>query len=72
MKVMMKSTETDSTKWNCNNLNSMFGNWLAAILIYILPAFLLNIKFMTLGAILLSVAELIMHLITFNVKKNNI
>ena len=26
MKVMMGSDETDSTKWNCNNLNSMFGN----------------------------------------------
>lgn len=72
MKVMMRSDETDSTKWNCNNLSSMFGNWIAGTLLYILPAFFLNIKFLTLAAILLSVAELIMHLITFNVKERTL
>ena len=69
MKVMMGSDETDSTKWDVNNLSSMFGNWLSVIMLYILPAFLLNIKFLTLAAMLLSVAELIMHLILFNVKE---
>ena len=34
--------------------------------------FFLNIKFLTLAAILLSVAELIMHLITFNVKERTL
>ena len=27
MKVLMNSNETDSTKWDCNNLSSMFAWW---------------------------------------------
>lgn len=69
MKVMMGSDETDSAKWDINNFSSMFGNWLPVIMLYILPALLLNVKFLTLAAMLLSVAELIMHLILFNVKE---
>ncbi|MBQ7198982.1 MAG: hypothetical protein IJS29_06945 [Selenomonadaceae bacterium] len=26
MKILMNSKEKDSTKWNCDNLNSLFGN----------------------------------------------
>jgi len=72
MKVMMNSTETDSTKWNCNNLNSMYGNWLSLLLIYILPVFLPKVRFLVMGAMFLSVAELMGHLIVFNVKQKTL
>ena len=31
VKVLLGSDEPDSTKWHCNNLNSMFGNWMALL-----------------------------------------
>lgn len=68
MKVMMNSDEMDSTKWNCNNLNSMFGNWSALFLLYILPLILPNVRFMTLSAMLFLFAEVFMHLILFPLK----
>lgn len=68
MKVLMNSKEKDSTKWNCNNLNSMFGNWGFLFLIYILAVLLPEIKILTLAAMLFSFAELFMHLLLFNVK----
>ncbi|MBQ7479128.1 MAG: HXXEE domain-containing protein [Selenomonadaceae bacterium] len=68
MKVMMNSTEMDSTKWNCNNLNSMFGNWGFLVLLYILPLFLPSVRFLTLSAMMFLFAEVLMHLIIFPVK----
>lgn len=68
MKVMMGSTEMDSTKWNCNNLNSMFGNWGFLVLLYILPLFLPSVRFLTLSAMLFLFAEVLMHLIIFPLK----
>ena len=68
MKVMMNSDEMDSTKWNCNNLSSMFGNWGFLILIYILPLILPNVRFLTLSAMMFLFAEVFMHLILFPVK----
>jgi len=72
VKVMLGSAETDSAKWDCNNLNSMFGNWLSVALIYLLPAFLPNVKFLVLGAMVLSTAELVMHLVLFNVRERTL
>jgi len=72
MKVLMGSNERDSTKWNCNNLNSMFGNWGFLILVYILPLIFPDVKFLTLAAMLFIFAEFLMHLILFNVKLKKI
>lgn len=69
MKILMKSREKDSTKWNCNNLNSMFGNWGFLFFLYILPLIFPDIRFLTLAAMMFSFAELLMHLILFNVKQ---
>ena len=44
MKVMMGSDEMDSTKWDCNNLSSMFGNWGFLVLLYILPLLLPHMR----------------------------
>ena len=68
MKVLMGSDETDSTKWDCNNLSSMFGNWGFLVLIYLSPLFLPNVRFLTLSAMMFLFAEVFMHLILFPVK----
>ena len=72
MKVMMGSTEMDSTKWDCNNLSSMFGNRGFLLLIYMLPIVLPGVKLFTLGAMMFSFAELLMHLVLFNVKMKSL
>ena len=68
MKVMMNSDEMDSTKWNCNNLNSMFGNWSALFLLYVIPLILPKVRFLTLSAMMFLFAEVFMHLILFPIK----
>ena len=68
MKVMMNSDELDYRKWDCNNLNSMFGNWGFLFLIYVLPLLLPNVRFLTLAAMMFLFAEVFMHLILFPVK----
>ena len=68
MKVLMNSDEMDYRKWGCNNLNSMFGNWGFLVLVYVLPLFLPNVRFMALAAMLFLFAELFMHLVLFPIK----
>lgn len=68
VKVLLGKAETDSTKWNCNNLNSMLSNWASLVLIYLLPLFIPGARFLTIGAIVLSIGEILMHLVLFNVK----
>lgn len=67
-KVLMGSSETDKTKWNCNNLSSLYGNWPFLLLVYCLPLFFPNVHVLTLAAMMFSFAELLMHLILFNVR----
>lgn len=68
MRVMMRSNEPDSTKWNCNNLNSMFGNWGFLILLYVLPLLLPSVLFLTLSAMMFLFAEVFMHWIIFPIR----
>ena len=63
MKVLMNSSEPDSTKWGVNNLSSMFGNWGFLLLVYILPLFLPGVRFMTLAAFMFLFAEVLMHFV---------
>ena len=72
VQIMLRSDEMDSTKWDCNNLNCMFGNWTAQFLIYILPLLLSGVRFLTMAAIVLSVAECVMHFLTFTIKMKKI
>lgn len=72
VKVLLNSKEHDLTKWNCNNLNSMFGNWGFLILVYVLPLILHNVRFLLLAAMIFSLMELIMHLILFNMKQRTL
>ena len=68
VKILLGSDEKDSTKWNCNNLNCLFGNWLALVLIYMMPLALPGVRFLTMCAMLFNFAELLMHLVLFNVR----
>ena len=68
MKVLMGSDEMDSTKWNCNNLSSMFGNWGFLVLLYFMPLLLPDVRFLTLSAMMFLFAEVLMHLLLFNIK----
>lgn len=72
VRIMLGKDEPDKTKWDCNNLNCMFGNWLALVMIYLLPLILPGVKFLFLSALFLSCAELVMHLILFNVKQKSL
>jgi len=72
MRVLMKSKEPDSTKWNCNNLSSMFGNWGFLVLVYGLALILPDVHFLLLAAMIFSLLELVMHLILFNVKQRTL
>ena len=68
VKILLGNSETDSTKWNCNNLNTMLSNWASLVLLYLLPLFLPGVRFLTIGAIVLSIGEIVMHLLLFNVR----
>lgn len=72
IQILLGRDEPDSTKWNCNNLNSMFGNWTALVLIYLLPLIFPGVHFLTATAIILSIAEVIIHLLLFNIKRKSI
>lgn len=68
MKVLMGSNEMDSSKWNCNNLSSMFGNWGFLLLVYILPICLPEVRFLTLAAMMFLFAEVLMHWMMFPIR----
>ncbi len=72
VKVLLGSDEPDSTKWHCNNLNSMFGNWMALFLLYIVPLVLPGVRFLTLSAMMFLFAEVLMHLVLFNVRQRSL
>ena len=68
VKVLLGSDEMDSTKWDCNNLSSMFGNWGFLFMVYILPIILPGIHFLTLAAMIFLFAEVMMHLVMFPIR----
>ena len=72
VKVLLGSGEPDSTKWHCNNFNSMFGNWTALLLLYIVPLLLPGVRFLTLSAMMFLFAEVLMHLVLFNVRQRSL
>lgn len=68
VKVLLGKDEPDPSKWNCNHLSSMFGNWFFLVTVYLLPVFLPSVRFLTIGALMFNFAELLMHLVLFNVR----
>ena len=72
VKLLLGSDEMGSSKWNCNNLSSMFGNWTFLVMVYLLPVCLPGVRFLTIGALMFNFAELLMHLVLFNVRLKKI
>lgn len=72
VRILLGSDESDSTKWHCNNLNSMFGNWMALLLLYIVPLLLPGVRFLTLSGMMFLFAEVLMHLVLFNVRQRSL
>lgn len=68
VKVLLGKDEPDQSKWNCNNLSSMYGNWGFLMLIYVLPLCFPRLTVLTLAAMMFNFAELLMHLVLFNVR----
>ncbi len=68
VKVLLGSNEMDSTKWDCNNLSSMFGNWGFLFMVYVLPIIFPDVRFFTLSAMIFLFAEVLMHLIMFTIR----
>ena len=68
VKVLLGKDEPYQTKWNCNNLSSMYGNWGFLMLIYVLPLCFPGLKVLVLAAMMFNFAELLMHLVIFNVR----
>lgn len=59
-KILLGKDDRDPSHWNCNNLSSMYGNWLFLLLVYILPLFFPNLHVLMLSAMIFSFAELLM------------
>ena len=72
VKVMLGRDETDPKKWGANNLCSLFGNWGFLLVVYVLPLFLPQVRFLTLAAVMFAFLELFQHLLMFNVRLKRI
>lgn len=57
---------TDAQSWELNNLNSLFGNWWYAVVVYLAAFFLPDISFLTLAVAIFAFVEVVMHLFIFN------
>ena len=68
VKTLLGSDEIDPAQWNCNNLSSLFGNWTFLLLVYLLPIFIPGVRFLTIGVFIFNFAELLMHLLLFNIR----
>ena len=68
MRIELGIKNSDTSKWPLNQVNAMFGNFCFAVLVYLLPLFLPEVKFLTSAAAVFAFAEVLMHLIFFNIK----
>lgn len=63
----MKVIDSNPQNWPLNLVSSFFGNMWFAVLVYLLPLFLPNIRFLTLAAVIFAFIEAIGHLCVFNI-----
>lgn len=68
MKAERGNTDPDTSHWELNDLSSFWGNEWFAIAVYVLPIFLPQVPFLTLAAFAFAFAELLMHLVFFNIR----
>jgi hypothetical protein len=63
--VEMKVTDPDAHHWSLNQLNSMFGNWWFAVVVFGSALVLPDVRFLTLAVALFAFLEVAMHLVGF-------
>ena len=63
--VEMRITDPDAHHWSLNQLNSMFGNWWFAIVVFGSALVLPSVRFLTLAVALFASVEVAMHLVGF-------
>lgn len=68
VKVLLGKDERDKSKWDCNHLSSMFGNWTFLAVAYVLPLCFQSVRFLALGVFIFNFLELFMHLLLFNIR----
>ncbi|MGN0406534.1 MAG: HXXEE domain-containing protein [Bariatricus sp.] len=67
MRVERGIKDTDTKNWPFNQAAAMWGNFCFAVLVYIMPLFLPDIRFLTLAAVIFAFAEVLMHAFVFNI-----
>lgn len=67
VKVELHKENTSPKTWELNNASAFFGNQWFAAAAYVLALLLPKVRFITLAAMFFAFAELIMHLIVFNI-----
>ncbi|MGN0136668.1 HXXEE domain-containing protein [Anaerotignum sp.] len=67
MRVERQIKDTNPQNWPFNQVSAMYGNLCFAVLVYILPFFLPDVRFLTLAAVLFAFAEVLMHGVVFNI-----
>lgn len=67
VRVELGLKDLDTRKWPLNQVNAFFGNYCFAVLVYLLPLFLPQVSFLTLATALFAFAEVILHLLVFNI-----
>lgn len=64
--VEMGITDTDSSSWSLNTLNSLVGNWWFIVFVYAAALAFPQVRFLTLAVAVMAVLEVCMHGIGFN------
>ncbi|HAT53923.1 MAG TPA: HXXEE domain-containing protein [Lactobacillus sp.] len=66
IKVEMGHVSADARLWPLNQLSSLWGNEWFAIIVYLLPLFFPQMRWLVLGAIIFAYFEFLMHVVIFN------
>lgn len=67
MTVELNMDSEDPRQWELTELSSFFGNGWFAVVVYLLPLLLPQLRFLTLASVVFAFAEVAMHLFYFNI-----
>lgn len=65
MTVEIRNFDHDPNTWDLNNASSFWGNEWFAVMVYLLPLLVPQVRFLTLAAVLFAFVELLMHDVVF-------
>lgn len=67
LKIERGKVDDDPKKWPLNNASAFGGNEWFAVVVYLLPLFLPQVRFLTLAVFVFAFLELLGHLLIFNI-----